>query len=267
MDKLKKLKLLLKNPLRIINSGILAYMEKIYQNELIRTYDIDRLPTIDLLDLFPDLDEEIHTYSFLEGTALITDMILLKKLAARYNSCSYLEIGSWRGESLANISENASHITTINLPKEEMKKMNMKQEFIDLHGFFSKDIKNITEIYHNSKTYDFNNLDSKFDLIFIDGDHSYDGVLSDTKSTFQLRRNKNSIIVWHDYGFSTEKVRYSTLKAILDGIPSTCHKHLYHVSNTLCAVYFEDCDLPKKFTEFPSIPSKKFSVRVRGSRF
>src|ERR1700719_3581279 len=61
------------------------------------------LPQIDLLELLPGLDETISPYSYLEGQALPTDIALLKGLARKRPGCRYLEIGSWRGESLANM--------------------------------------------------------------------------------------------------------------------------------------------------------------------
>jgi predicted O-methyltransferase YrrM len=263
MNRLQKIKLLLNKPFEVINSGILAQSEKDYKTQLNKKYNLKQLPTIDILDFFQDFEEELTTYSFLEGTSLITDLILLKKLARRFDKCNYLEIGSWRGESIANISENAVHCTTINLSAEEMKGLNLSNEFIEVHGAFSKNIKNLTEIFHNSHTYDFENLKDKFDLIFIDGDHSYEGILNDTRKTFNLRKDTSSIIVWHDYGFTPESVRHTTLKAILDGIPVEYHKNLYHISNTLCSIYIENCNYVTSLTRFPSNPNKRFSIKVK----
>lgn len=59
---------------------------------------ITKLPTIDITDLFHDLEEEVTTYSYLEGVSLVTDIILLKKMVRRFPVCNYLEIGSWRRE-------------------------------------------------------------------------------------------------------------------------------------------------------------------------
>ena len=266
LSTLQKMKLIFNKPGKVLNSGIMAQQDDLFKRQIGIDYNMEKLPTIDLLDLFPNLEGKIDCYSFLEGTSLITDILLLKKFASQFDSCKYLEIGSWRGESIANISENAAHCTTINLPKEEMINMNFKKEFIDLHGFFSKNLKNVRGIMHNSKTFNFNELDHDYNLIFIDGDHSYEGVLNDTKKTFNLRKDDKSIIVWHDYGYSPERVRFSTLKAILDGVPASNHKNLYHVSNTLCAVYIENCNLPTYFTEFPSTPNKKFSLTIQTVR-
>src|SRR5882757_4344146 len=58
------------------------------------------LPQLDILDLFPGLDETIENYTNLIGTSLPIDIVILKQLAKRYPDCSYFEIGSWRGESI-----------------------------------------------------------------------------------------------------------------------------------------------------------------------
>ena len=39
---------------------------------------------------------------------------------------------------------------------------------------------------------------NKFDLIFIDGGHTYSVVKNDTEKSFKML-NKNGIILWHDY--------------------------------------------------------------------
>jgi hypothetical protein len=127
-------------------------------------------------------------------------------------------------------------------------------------------MKDLKTIKHNSQTYDFDQLNKKFDLIFIDGDHSYEGVLTDTINSFKIRKDKSSIIVWHDYGNSPEKVRHSVLAAILDGVPREFHKNLYHVSNTLCAVYIENRKFDTSFTKFPTYPNKVFSIRVSAEK-
>jgi predicted O-methyltransferase YrrM len=263
MNKLELIKLIIKHPLSVLKKGLFAQQEVQYKNSIVLKYKIDQLPTIDLLELFPHFEEKLTTYSFLDGTSLITDLMILKKLACSFPACNYLEIGSWRGESIKNISEIATHCTSVTLSPAEMKKMNISDEFIKVHGLFSKDIKNISEILHNSRTFDFNTLGQKFDLIFIDGDQSYEGVLNDTKKIFNLRKDETSIIVWHDYGFSTETVRHSVLKAILDGIPSENHKYLYHVSNSICAVYIENRKFSTYLTKFPTYPNKKFAIHVK----
>lgn len=262
MKNILALKILLQNPIAVIIEGIRIREQHYYRKNTISDYNLDKLPTIDILDLFPNLEETIKSYSFLTGTSLITDLVLLKSLAKMFDNCSYLEIGSWRGESIVNVYDVSHDCTSLTLSKAEMNNLKFPDAFVKVHGIFSKHLNDIHRIEQNSHTYDFNELNKKFDLIFIDGDHSYEGVLNDTRKASQLLKNENSIMVWHDYAFDTEKVRHSTLKAILDGIPENKHKNLYHVSNTMCAVYMENVNIPTTYTVFPSYPNKKFSLKL-----
>lgn len=67
------------------------------------------LPVVDLLDLFPVVNESIESYSCLYGTSEPSDLALLKLLAKRFNgNCRYLEIGSWRGERGEPVSDVGS---------------------------------------------------------------------------------------------------------------------------------------------------------------
>lgn len=220
-----------------------------------------QLSAIQFTDLFPNFNETLSTWSFLGGGSIPTDILLLKSLAKNIENCNYFEIGTWRGESVVNVAEVANKCYTLNLSKKELKELGLSEKYANLHGFFSKEKENITHLFGNSATFNFENLQQKFDLIFIDGDHTYNFVKKDTENVFKHLVHENSIVVWHDYALHPEKVRPEVLAGILDGLPATKRDQLYHVSNTMCAIYY-----PKKIKSalenYPVKPNKKFEVKV-----
>lgn len=195
------------------------------------------LPVVRAEDIFGDFTETVEPFAFLDGGSLPTDLALLKKLARRVKDCSYFEIGTWRGESVANVAKVADDCYTLNLTGDEMKKMGLDQRYIDLHGFFSKKMPNITHIEANTLSFDFQSLSRKFDLVFIDGDHHYKMVKNDTEKVFSHLVHEKTTVVWHDYARNPETVRYEVLAGLLEGSPVNTHKHIFHIAHTLCAVY------------------------------
>jgi predicted O-methyltransferase YrrM len=221
-------------------------------------YGIDAGLPVVALDTFLK-EAKVNPYSFLDGTSLVTDLALLRALASRFTGCSYFEIGTWRGESVANVAEVAEECYTLNLPAHEMEQMGLDKKYIALHGFYSQNLHNVKHLHHNSLTFDFRSLGKKFDLIFVDGDHHYESVRKDTAGVFSLLKDEHSIIVWHDYASHPESVRWEVLCGILNGIPASEHKNLYQVSNTLCCIYSKKplpSEKPGKF----ALPVLNFSI-------
>lgn len=232
------------------------------------------LPVVDLLDLLPGFAETVTPYSFLEGQALPTDMALLKGLARRTPGCRYFEIGSWRGESLANVASVAEECVSLNLSGEELRELGFAEDFVRQHKFYSGGLENVRHIEHNSRTFDFSAFENRFDLVFVDGDHSREGVRIDTRNVFGLLRDDRSVIVWHDYGFTPEKVNWPVFAGILDGCPEDKRGELYRVSNTLCAVYLNKREelhaggyetSSRTFSGFQT-PNKTFEVKLTARR-
>lgn len=217
--------------------------------------DLKQLPVVELFEVISDEYEKVSPYSFLSGGSMPTDLLLLRGLAGKFEKCSYLEIGTWRGESVANVAQIADHCLTIDLPETEKRKLGFDETYINEYARFSKNLQNVKHLQVNTAALDFASL-GKFDLVFIDGDHHYNTIVRDTRNVLSNNIHENSIIVWHDYAFHPESTRYETLNAIADSIPEELHSRLYFVKNTLCAVY-----LP----EFQRNPIKKaahFTVRI-----
>ena len=240
--------------------------EEVKEKYVVSKYGFkDGLPTVDLLDLFPNFEDTISPYSYLDGSSLPTDMSLLRGLAKKIKCQDYMEIGTWRGESVAVVSELVPRCIAINLPDEDLRKLNCSEDYIAMHRFFSKDKVNIKHLQANSLTFDFSTLNQKFDLIFIDGDHHSESIASDTANAFKLLKDENSVIVWHDYGIGTETVRWNVLAGILEGCPADKRNKLYHASNTICA-FFTNREMPSSIVKPNQAPNKYFSVNLKAHK-
>ncbi|MCC7302169.1 MAG: class I SAM-dependent methyltransferase [Bacteroidia bacterium] len=222
------------------------------------------LKEISLTDLFPGFRQEVHHFTHLYGTSLPIDMALLKQLASGFRDCAYLEIGTWRGESISNVAEVAKECWSLSLSDKEMHSIGWGEPFTKVQRFFSRDLPNVKHVEGNSMTFDFNSLNRKFDLIFVDGDHRYEAVRNDTEKVFRLLKDDTSIIVWHDYAIQYEHIDWNVFAGILDGAPAEKRNNIYHVSNTLCAIYI---NRPvKSFSRvYPAVPDKEFTITIQAS--
>ena len=118
------------------------------------------LPQIGLQDLDAQYETSVESF-LLDGSSMVTDLVLLKTLAKGKNN--YFEIGTWRGESVWNVAKNIDDCTTLNLSKEEMQAMNLHSKYIDLHGILSEKNPKILHLEGNTLTFDFEKLNKKFD--------------------------------------------------------------------------------------------------------
>ncbi len=236
------------------------------KEEVIRKYGLkDGLPLLEINELLPDFHEIAKPYAYLSGATMPIDIALLRALAKKYEVQDYFEIGTWRGESVANLAVVAEHCVTFNLPKENIIKLTNNQLYADLHSFFSKNLNNVEQLYGDSQTFDFAPHFGQYDMVFVDGDHHYESVKKDTETAFKLLKNDHSIIVWHDYALDPETIRWDVMAAILDGAPAEKCNHIYHISNTLCAVY-----LPEDFPTHKLVPYEKphkyFEIDIKTHR-
>src|SRR5690606_37465382 len=93
----------------------------LWQRKVQKKYHLSQgLPQVLLDDLFPSFSEELHSFSFMGGGSLPTDIALLKSLCRQFNNAAYFEIGTWRGESVRNVAEIARECYTLNLSRQQI---------------------------------------------------------------------------------------------------------------------------------------------------
>ena len=268
MNKVQKgfraLKLLFRHPYLL---NLVLESEDVYKEELSEKYGLaDGLPLLHLEDLFPGFQETVSPYAYLSGATMPIDIALLKSIARRQNAQSYFEIGTWRGESVANVASVVPYCVTLNLSREEILTFSDDPNYADAHEMFSKNLDNVTHLHGNSQAVDFAPYRHQYDLVFIDGDHHCEAVKKDTQNAFELLRDEKSVIVWHDYGYDPETIRWSVLSAIWEGTPEEKRQNLYQVANTMCAIYIPETFPTEKLT--PHIkPKHYYEVSLRSVEF
>jgi len=219
------------------------------------------LPVIRMDQVISSGSLSLGPMTFLDGGSLPTDIMLLAGLAESIDQCDYFEIGTWRGESVAAISGRARSCHTLCLTDDQMRAMGMHENTIRSHMMFSGNLENVTQLRGDSRSFDFASIGKKFDLIFIDGDHHYDFIRSDTRNVFKHLVHENSIVVWHDYGFHPDKVRFEVMAAILDGAGPGRTGKVYHVAHTKCAIY-TGSGYPAKPAGFPVVPDEFYTLEI-----
>lgn len=219
------------------------------------------LPVVQMDQLMGPGPVELGPMTYLDGGSLPTDLMLLGGLAGGIKGCTYFEIGTWRGESVATVASRAESCHTLCLPEDEMRRRGMHPNTIKSHGLFSEGLGNVVQLVGDSRSFDFEGLQKKFDLLYIDGDHHYDYLKSDTEQVFKHLVHPDSIVVWHDYGFHPDRVRYEVMAAILDGAGSERAGLIYHVAHTKSAIYTGK-NIQSVPAEFPLVPKEYYKTTI-----
>ncbi len=207
-----------------------------HRRRLLKQYEPGSLPLIRADALLGAGPYELSHYTFAPWSPTPLEYALVQGLARRFRPCHFLEIGSLRGELLANLNAVVESSTGITLSKEDIAKMGFPRAIAETTMMFASDIKNLQLIYANSAAYDFSQLPHRYNVAFVDGEHLYEFVKSDTKNVWGVCA-KEFAIVWHDYTVADHTtINWEVFAGILDGLPRELWSRLYHVNNTTCAV-------------------------------
>ncbi len=198
------------------------------------------LPTIYLDSLFNREFCDVGPISHLNAGMMAFDLALLRGLASLFQDCSYFEIGKFRSESLCNMAKVARECYALNRPAWETRKKGVRNKYMYMMGYYTRIMDNVVLLTGESQTFDFASLKKKFDIIFINSEHGYNRVLGDTRKAFEYLVHDQSIVVWHDYSYFPEQVRYEVLAGILDGMAPVDREQLFFVSKTKCAIFLRE---------------------------
>jgi SAM-dependent methyltransferase len=172
------------------------------------------IPEVELSRIVPEnsalqVREPIPEYA----SVLVLELVVINKLIKVHNPGKLFEIGTFDGRTALNMACNSSAgatVYTLDLPKDELDHTKLPldprdKKPIDKEVSGSRYLetdceKKIVQLYGDSATFDFSPFFNAVDFVFIDGSHSYEYVLNDSRQALKLLKNGKGVILWHDYG-------------------------------------------------------------------
>lgn len=170
-------------------------------------------------------DPVIYEFSYLEDVneRRVRDAESIGTVMCNTNPQVALEIGTADGRSTALMAENSagSQIFTVNIPPEEivsgkggvLTTFALEKEKIGSY-YRSKDIRNISQIYANTATWEPDI--GVINVAFIDGCHDSDFVYNDTRKIIK-NMELGSFILWHDFNLNLIK-RHDWIDSVCQGV-------------------------------------------------
>lgn len=226
----------------IYQCGITRYLVDVME-------DLAEKRTIDLGKFFHNHSEKIlcKELTFTYGGSGVLDYMFIKSIAEVFHCKRYLEIGSYIGESINILTDCCEELYSITAPLDSefsMRHFCEENGIADYSGRLIKSPK-IVQYHADSKLFDYSQLPEGIDLFFIDGDHSYEGVYSDTRNIFSIKAPW-SIVIWHDAKNADGSFNAEVLNAIHDALGSA-FENFYVTDHNMCDIYLPD----KEKSKFP----------------
>ena len=143
------------------------------------------------------------------------EIVIVCLLVRRFQPKRIFEIGTFMGKTTSHLAANSAEdarIFTLDLPEaefsqaiagipydQELLREGKRQEV----GYYYKRSPfrdKVTQLFANSATFDESPYADSMDMVFVDADHSYTSVLSDTKKAFNMivKGAAGKVILWHD---------------------------------------------------------------------
>lgn len=226
--------------------GIIDTDIELYKIQIERT-------SIDWIDLEKQLDKrtidlgrflsanstklQCKELTFLGGGSGILDYVFIKAVAQISKAKEYLEIGTYIGESINNLTDCCEKLysVTVDIGGESSQREACKFWKIPDYSERLAYNKKIIHYYGDSKQFDFLKHADTVDLYFIDGDHSYSGVYSDTKNIFRCKK-EDAIVIWHDFIGLNNQYSVDVVRAVRNAIGEE-FRNVYVTNNNICGIY------------------------------
>ena len=170
-------------------------------------------PPLEISSLVPaQVSVHLHEQAYDPSTTHLVELFVMAELLQAQQPAACFEFGTFAGRTTLNMAVNTPEQTliyTLDLPRAQMHRTAFKPDPFQ-RGMADKDMSGtrcrgtvwehkIQQLYGDSATFDYAPYQGKIDFVFIDGAHTYDYVLNDSRKAIDLLRGGKGIILWHDY--------------------------------------------------------------------
>lgn len=170
------------------------------------------LPRVSVDEMVPrGLALDLRELQGIDGNVSVLELVILAAAAARLRARTVFEIGTFDGRTAVNLAANADDsavVYTLDLPPhgsamalhaavDDRKYMQPSLSGARVHQ--SELAPRVRQLFGDSATFDFTPYAGSIDLCFIDGAHSREYVLNDSRRALEMTHT-GSMILWHDYG-------------------------------------------------------------------
>lgn len=170
---------------------------------------VPAIPASEVID--DDTTVQLSRIADVAGNITPTELMIIAAFVKQRQPAMCFEIGTFDGRTTENMAANQpdnGKCYTLDLPPDGADKAALPlacgdKTYIDkpVSGArISAQAKSskITQLYGDSGTFDFSPYFGQVDLMFVDGSHSYEYVLSDTEVAWNMVK-PGGLILWHDY--------------------------------------------------------------------
>ncbi len=246
-------KLFIEIPIKVLREWPeldLAVLEKYYKNNFnevrfLNLYRQSQIRDLCLTEIFgTDIEKISIPFGSTEETTskpnqaeLLYVSVIAKYLKAR----NIFEFGTYIGRTsyyLTYASEE-SIVTTLDLPLERASKTG---NYLGTYFQGTDREGRIRQILCDSREFDTVPFRKKMDFIFVDGDHSYEGVKNETEKAFDMLA-PGGIVIWHDYNARPDVGIVNYFFEFTKKTP------LFHIHNTSLLLYMDGIN-PMTFQPF-----------------
>ena len=147
------------------------------------------------------------------GNVSALELLCINQWICHTKAKTIFEIGTFDGRTTLNMAVNIGsegRIYTLDLPAKEVDqtalplcpgdRLHIQKPASGNRFLYRKERTKIEQFFGDSGSFDFRPYFGKFDLVFVDGSHSYSYVKNDSEIALRLLKTGKGCILWHDYG-------------------------------------------------------------------